>query len=493
VLFRTQWMERELAWEAREATSAMERANSDGSGGSTAANILIVDDDRELCETLVAALRRRGIFADCRHSADAALAALDEAPWDAIVTDINMSGMSGLALCERVVANRPDLPVVLITAFGSMEIAVAAIRAGAYDFVTKPFDVDVLALAIQRAVQHRQLREEVKRLREVVEKAPSVDCMIGTSPAILQVFELIERIGDTDASVLINGKSGTGKELVARALHQRGRRADGPFVAVNCAAIPEQLLESELFGHVKGAFTDARSARRGLMHKANGGTLFLDEIAELPLAMQPKILRALQERAVRPVGGDQEEPYDARIITATNRDLEAEVAQGRFREDLYYRINVVRIEVPPLRARGNDVLLIAQHMVARVAAQLGKRVKGLSSPAAAKLLAYGWPGNVRELENCIERAVALATFEQLTVDDLPEKIRNYRSDDLSIPGVQATELLPMEEVERRHLLRVLKAVGGSKSAAAQVLGLDRSTLYRKLEHFSSGSGGGRES
>jgi two-component system response regulator HydG len=230
------------------------------------------------------------------------------------------------------------------------------------------------------------------------------------------------------------------------------------------------------------------------MHKAHGGTLFLDEIAELPLAMQPKLLRALQERAVRPVGGDQEEPYDARIITATNRELEAEVAQGRFREDLYYRIHVVRIDVPPLRARGNDVLLIAQHFVTRVASQLGKRVKGLSSPAAAKLLAYGWPGNVRELENCIERAVALATFEQITVDDLPEKIRNYRSDDLSIPGVQATELLPMEEVERRHLLRVLKAVGGSKSAAAQVLGLDRSTLYRKLEHFANGTGGGgRES
>jgi len=289
-------------------------------------------------------------------------------------------------------------------------------------------------------------------------------------------------------SVLITGASGTGKELVARALHNRSRRRSaGPFVAVNCAAIPEQLLESELFGHVKGAFTDARSARRGLFLKAQGGTIFLDEIAELPLAMQPKLLRALQEHTVRPIGGSDEESYDARLITATNRELELEVKQGKFRTDLFYRINVVRIDVPPLRERGNDVLLIAQQYLTRAAAQLQKQVTGFSSAVAEKLLAYQWPGNVRELENSIERAVALAAYEQLAVNDLPEKIRDYRADDLSIPGIEAAELLTMEEVERRHILRVLKEVGGNKPAAAAVLGFDRSTLYRRLEHYGAGT------
>jgi len=449
----------------------------------TTANALLVEDDRDMGETLVAALRPRGFEVSWKSSADAALAVLDETAWDVVISDINMAGMSGLTLCERVVANRPDLPVVLITAFGHLDAAIAAIRAGAFDFVTKPFDVEVLALAMQRAVQHRALRDEVKRLREMVNHRPGLDDMIGTSPAMAQVFDLIDRIADTDATVFINGKSGTGKELVARALHQRGRRNEGPFVAVNCAAIPEQLIESELFGHVKGAFTDARAARLGLLLKAHGGTLFLDEIGELPLAMQPKLLRALQERKVRPVGGDQEESFDARLITATNRDLEQAVEQGRFREDLFYRINVVRIDSPALRHRGSDVLLIAQTFLTRGAAQLHKRVTGLSSAAAEKLLNYRWPGNVRELENCIERAVAVAAYEQITVDDLPEKIRDYQSDDLTIPGFEAHEILTLEEVERRHILSVLKAVGGSKSAAAAALGIDRSTLYRKLMHY----------
>jgi two-component system response regulator HydG len=394
-----------------------------------------------------------------------------------------MSGMSGLALCERVVANRPNLPVVLITAFGSLETAIGAVRAGAYDFVTKPFEPNVLALALDRAVRHRHLHEEVRRLREVVAKSAEMDGMVGTSPAMRRVFELVERVAETDATVLITGKSGTGKELVARALHKRGRRAAGPFVAINCAAIPETLLESELFGHVKGAFTDARAARRGLFLKANGGTIFLDEIADMPVGMQSKLLRVLQEKTVRAVGGEQEQPFDARLITATNRDIETEVEQRRFREDLFYRINVIRIDVPPLAARGRDILLLAQHFVTRASAQLSHPIRGLSSAAAEKLLAYGWPGNVRELENSIERAVALARGDEITVDDLPEIIRDYRSTDLSIPGVDPTELLPMEEVERRHILRVLKAVGGSKATAASVLGLHPSTLYRKLEHY----------
>ena len=447
----------------------------------TRARILLVDDDRELGATLVTALRRRGFGIEWKTTADDALTALSEGGWDVVVTDLQLTGMNGLALCERIVTNQPTLPVILITAFGSLDAAVGAIRAGAHDFVTKPIDVEVLAGAIGRATQRCTAHEALKRLPGVMAGGSAMDGIIGASPAIQQAFALTARVATTDTTVLITGESGTGKELFARALHGRSRRRGGPFVAVNCAAIPEPLLESELFGHVKGAFTDARSGRRGLFQQAHGGTLFLDEIAELPLAMQPKLLRALQEKKIRPVGGDQEEPFDARLITATNRDLEREVEHARFREDLFYRINVVRVEVPPLRQRDRDVLLIAQHFVSRVAAELDKRVTGLSTAAAARLLGYHWPGNVRELENCMERAVALAGHDQITVDDLPERLRDYRRFDLAEPTDAA--LLPMEEVERRHILRVLAAVGGSKAAAAAVLGLDRSTLYRKLDQY----------
>src|SRR5690606_2490159 len=303
------------------------------------------------------------------------------------------------------------------------------------------------------------------------------------SPAMRKVNDLIGRVAESDANVLITGESGTGKELVARALHMRSPRSGGPFVAVNCAAVPETLLESELFGHAKGAFTDARQARTGLFVQASGGTLFLDEVGEMPLGMQPKILRSLQERRVRPVGGNTEVPFDARLITATNRDLETEVAERRFREDLYYRINVVRIEVPPLRARGNDILLLAQHFIERAAQRSGKSVVGLVSAAAEKLLSYDWPGNVRELENCIERAVALTRFDQVTVEDLPEKVRNYQSSHIVVASDDPNELLPMQEVERRYIQRVLKSVGGNKTQAAKVLGFDRRTLYRKLDRY----------
>ncbi len=281
--------------------------------------------------------------------------------------------------------------------------------------------------------------------------------------------------------MLVTGESGTGKELVAKALHARSARSDGPFVAINCAAMPESLLESELFGHVRGAFTDARVARPGLFVKATGGTLLLDEIGEMPAGMQAKLLRALQERTVRPVGGDQEQPFDARIIAATNRDLETEVEERRFREDLFYRINVVRIHVPPLRARGSDILLLAQHFLERYAAQSRRPVVGMTSAAADKLLSYGWPGNVRELQNCIERAVALAQFDHVGLDDLPEKIRDYKTARIDVESNDPAELLPMEEVERRYIAKVLDAVGGNKTLAAQVLGFDRRTLYRKLE------------
>jgi two-component system, NtrC family, response regulator AtoC len=446
--------------------------------------ILIVDDDRDLCETLEQTLALDEFEATSRMSAEDALALLDTQDFDVVVTDLKLHGTSGLELCQRIVANRPDLPVVVITGFGSLETAVGAIRAGAYDFVTKPFKMEDIALTLERAVTHKQLCEEVKRLRTMVrEHDPSE--MIGSSEPMQKVDELITRVAGTETSVLVTGESGTGKELVAKAIHARSRRAKGPFVAINCAAMPEPLLESELFGHTKGAFTDARQAREGLFLHANGGTLLLDEIGEMALGTQAKLLRVLQERAVRPVGGDRETAFDTRIIAATNRDLDTEVAERRFREDLFYRINVVRIHVPPLRVRGNDVLVLAQRFIERFAAMHRTNVKGLAGPAAARLLAYTWPGNVRELQNCIERAVALARFEMLGVDDLPEKLRDHRPSRVIIDSEDPAELLPMEEVERRYVLRVLQAVAGNKTLAAQVLGFDRRTLYRKLERYGS--------
>ena len=455
-------------------------------------NVLIVDDDQSMAETLTKAMTRRGFVVTWKISAAEALKVLDEQDFDVVVTDLHMEGMNGFAFCERVVANRPDVPVVMITAFGSLDTAVSAIRVGAYDFITKPFDVETLRLTLSRAVQHRRLRDEVLRLRQVVSDTRGLDHMIGASAPVQKVKELIDRFADTDAALLITGESGTGKELVAHAVHRRGRSSTGPFVAINCAAIPESLLESELFGHVKGAFTDARAPRQGLFLKANGGTLFLDEIGEMPLGMQPKLLRALQERTVRPIGGDLEIPYEARVITASNRDLETEVAERRFREDLFYRINVLRIDVPSLRMRGNDVLFLAQHFLKQFSQRTTKDVVGLSPPVAEKLMAYSWPGNVRELQNCIERAVAFTRFGELTVDDLPEKIRNYRSSDVAIPGVDGLAIMTMDEVERRYITRVLQQVDGNKTMAADLLGLDRRTLYRKLERWGAAHEPGSE-
>jgi two-component system response regulator HydG len=443
--------------------------------------ILIIDDDRSMCEVLESELRRREFEVASANSAQDALALFEREDFGLVITDVNMAGMTGVDLCRQLVARREDMPVIVITAYANMETAVAAIRAGAYDFVTKPFDMDELALTIERALRHRALREEVKRLRKAVDGTQRFDDILGTSPAMLKMCELVTRVADTETTVLITGESGTGKELVAKALHSKSGRREGPFVAINCAAMPESLLESELFGHVKGAFTDARTSRPGLFIKASKGTLFLDEIGEMPAGMQAKLLRALQERTVRPVGGDQEQPFDARIMAATNRDLETEVEERRFREDLFYRINVVRIHVPPLRARGSDILVLAQHFLERYAAQSRRPVVGMTSAAADKLLSYPWPGNVRELQNCIERAVALAQFDQIGVDDLPEKIKDYKTARISVESNDPAELLPMEEVERRYILKVLEAVGGNKTLAAQVLGFDRRTLYRKLD------------
>jgi two-component system response regulator HydG len=445
--------------------------------------VLIVDDDQSVCELLEVMLRRHGLEVESRTSGLDAIELVAERDFDVILTDLGMPSLTGAELCERILGVRPEVPVIVVTANASLAAAVAAIRAGAYDFITKPIDMDLLAVTVARALQHAELRQEVKRLRRAVVESQRFGPLLGESAAMKRVFDLISRVADSDASVLIVGESGTGKELIARALHERSHRREGRFLAVDCAAMPPTLLESELFGHAKGAFTDARSARVGLFEQANGGTLFLDEIGELPLEMQPKLLRALQERKVRPIGGNTEVAFDARIVSATNRDLESEVTEKRFREDLFYRLNVVRLDAPPLRERAGDVLLLAQHFVERFAARSGKAVRGIHAAAAEKLLAYEWPGNVRELENSMERAVALLRFEDVTIDDLPEKIRQYRADRLIFATDDPSAVLSLDELERRYIQRVLTLVGGNKSRAADLLGLDRRTLYRRLERY----------
>ncbi len=444
-------------------------------------HILIVDDDRALCDALAVGLRKRGFAVEWRTSAVEAVEAHAASGFDAVVTDLNMGDSTGIDLCATIAARWSDVPVLVLTAFGSLETAVQAIRAGAYDFISKPVEMDVLAIALDRAVRSKRLHEEVKRLRDQVAHPPSRPSeLVGDSDAMRRVIDMVDRVADAEVSVLVTGESGTGKELVARALHARSRRAKGPFVAINCAAMPEALLESELFGHVRGAFTDARESRAGLFQQAGGGTLLLDEIGDMPVPLQPKLLRVLQERVVRPVGGSQEVPVDVRIVAATNRDLEEAIEERRFREDLYFRINVVQLPIPPLRARGADVLQLAQHFTVHYADRSGKSVLGMSPAAAERMLAYAWPGNVRELQNCIERAVALTRYDHVAVDDLPEKIRDYRSSHVLVAGHDPTELVPMEEVERRYVRRVMEAVQGNKTAAARVLGYDRKRLYRKL-------------
>jgi len=446
---------------------------------SSASAVLVVDDDQEMCEVVEAGLKQRNYSVTWKMTPAEALDLIDHQDFAVLLVDLHMDGMGGLDLCRAALAKRPDLVVVVMTGFGTMEHAIGAMRAGAYDFITKPVSMDALALTVDRAARYRAMSDELRRLRRhvVMHKLSNV---IGSSGPMQRVADIVGRVAETNTNVLITGESGTGKELVARALHDRSRRR-GPFLAINCAAVPENLLESELFGHARGAFTDARTSRAGLLVDADQGTLFLDEIGELPLGMQPKILRALQERKVRPIGTTQEVPFDARIVAATNRDLEHEVEQKRFREDLFYRINVVRIEVPPLRVRGNDVLVLAQYFLERMAARSNKKVTRLGRLVADRLVNYDWPGNVRELENCMERAVALTSFDEITIDDLPAKLKDYRPTEVDATCDDPKDLPPMHVVEERYMRKVLTAVSGNKTLAAKVLGFDRRTLYRKLE------------
>jgi DNA-binding NtrC family response regulator len=441
--------------------------------------ILVVDDDPDCANLLRDLLRKRGFVATAVSSGPECLGYLGAHPTDLVVTDVQMPEMSGIELCTTLRERHPEIVSIIVTGNSDIETAIEAMRAGAYDFITKPVAIDAVELAVSRALEHLAITRELKRLRGVSHRHRSIDGIPGDSVAIREMVDMIRRVAGSDASVLVTGESGTGKELVARAIHELSPRSHRPFVAVNCAAVPASLLESELFGHTRGAFTDAKQERKGLFVAARGGTILLDEIGEMPVEMQVKLLRVLQSRKVRPVGGDEEIAFDARIITSTNRDLEVEVTAKRFREDLFYRINVVQIAVPALRARPGDILSLAQHFINQVARRTRKPVRGMSPAAAQRLVDYDWPGNVRELENCMERAVALCRLDEITIDDLPPKLQRDAST-IALPGLP-DELRTMDEMKRRYLHHVLDVVKGNKTRAARILGMDRRSLYRRLD------------
>jgi DNA-binding NtrC family response regulator len=447
-----------------------------------AGSILIVDDEEDTASLLCEAMQRRGYTVETASSGRECLAKLRTLTVDVVITDVQMPGMTGVELCAALHERHPDLLPIVLTGIGDLDTAVAAIRAGAYDFLAKPVKTDALEVAVRRALDHLNVKNEVRRLRAVADRELPIKGFAGNSSALREMTDMIRRVADSDATVLITGESGTGKELVARSLHELSSRKAAPFVAINCAAMPAPLLESELFGHVRGAFTDAKTSRSGLFVQAGAGTIFLDEVGEMPLEMQVKLLRVLQQRTVRPVGGDTEVPFEARVVTATNRDLESEVDEKRFREDLFHRINVVAIEVPPLRARAGDVLLLANHVLEKIATRGGKPKLEITSDAARKLMDYNWPGNVRELENYIERAVAISDGKEIRIEHLPPKVLQYQSARLEITTDAPAEMITLAEMERRYVRQVLASLRGNKTHTARVLGIDRRSLYRRLEN-----------
>ena len=452
--------------------------------GPPAAHILVVEDDAAMRELLRETLDEEGHEVEVAAGGRAGIERVRRGGIDLVVSDVKMPDLDGLDMLREIKAVEPSPHVITITAFGSIDTAIRAVKLGAFDYITKPFEIDQLLLAVQKALSERALRSEVVRLRDEVNRAYGFDNIIGRSPAMQEIFGLIRRVASSAASVLITGESGTGKELVARALHFNSSRKARPFVPVNCAAIPDPLLESELFGHKRGAFTDARTDRTGLFVEADGGTLFLDEIGELSPPLQAKLLRVLQEREVRPLGANKSERVDVRVIAATNRDPEARLREGSFREDLYYRLNVIHLHLPPLRTRVEDILPLAEHFLARAVERADKGEVVLSEPAKKALLGYGWPGNVRELENVVERAVALAETGSVQLEDLPAGVRERRTQEDTL-AMALGQRLTLGELEREYIQRVVQAEGGNKTRAAQRLGLDRKTLYRKLEEYAA--------
>ncbi|HWP34033.1 MAG TPA: sigma-54 dependent transcriptional regulator [Thermodesulfobacteriota bacterium] len=450
--------------------------------------VLIVDDEADMVVTCQRILERAGF--ECLPATDAerGLALLEEARPDVVLTDLRMPGSDGLAVLARARELDPDAVVIVVTAYATIESAVEAVKAGAWDYLAKPFGADQLRLVVERAMRQRRLAEENRRLRDQLQSAYRFEGLVGKSRAIVQVLELVRKAARAEANILIQGESGTGKELVARAIHANSPRATGAFVPVDCAALPETLLESELFGHERGAFTGAVRTKPGLFEAAHGGTLFLDEIGELPMSLQAKLLRALQERQVRRVGGTRLIPVDVRLVSATNRDLAKEVAGGRFREDLFYRVNVIRIDLPPLRERKGDVALLAYHFLRQYAATRERPLEGVSPQALERLEAYDWPGNVRELQNVIERACALAEGPQIEVRDLPEPLRHSPAPPAAGGPTAPVTDRPLKVVkaewirnlERQYLVELLARHGGNISQAARAAGTDRKTIHRLL-------------
>jgi DNA-binding NtrC family response regulator len=448
---------------------------------SAGATILVVDDDREMVAVLCDVLQQENYTTLRAYAGAEALALIERDAPDLVISDLRMSGMSGHALQNELRRVAPDVPIIMITAFGSIASAVESIKLGAFDYITKPFGNEELLLVIGRALEHRQLRLEIKRLRGELAHSYGVANIIAASPKLTAVLRRIEQIADSNASVLLTGESGTGKDLLARALHYESQRCNHPFIAVNCAAIPENLIESELFGYVRGAFTDARQSRTGLFQAAGKGTLFLDEIGEMPLALQAKLLRVIEDKRVRPLGGNEEVAVDVRIVAATNADLELAMKQNRFRADLYYRIAMFVLPIPPLRERPEDLPLLIKQFAMRAAIEAGKPVPAIAPEATACLLHYAWPGNVRELQNAVHSAVILSRNGVITLDDLPPRVAGPEKTPGRIVEEAAIRKLSLAEVEREYIRKVLASVDGNKTEAAAILQIDRKTLYRKLE------------
>lgn len=441
---------------------------------------MVVDDDREMASVLCDLLGEAGYRALSANAAADALTLVNQNDPDLLISDLRMSGMTGHELQLELKRTSPNLPVIIITAFGSIPTAVESMKLGAFDYITKPFANDELLLVVSRALENRELRQEIRRLRGELARSYGLPNIVAADPKMMAVLEMLEQVADSPATVLITGESGTGKDLIARALHFSSSRRDAPFIPINCAAIPENLIESELFGFVKGAFTDARQGKTGLFVAARGGTLFLDEIGEMPLPLQPKLLRVMDDKRVRPLGATEETPIDVRIVAATNTDLDRAIDEGRFRSDLYYRIATVTLAVPPLRERPEDLPLLIKHFLVRASAEAGKPTLRVEPDAMESLMRYRWPGNVRELQNAIQRGIVLCRNDRLTVKDLPPRVVST--------GIPSTKLfedvvarrVSLDQVEREYVRSVLESVDGNKTEAAAILKIDRKTLYRKL-------------
>jgi len=451
-------------------------------GAKAAAKILVVDDERSMRELLAIVLRREGYEIVLAENGRTAVEALERGPFDLLVSDIKMPDMSGVDVLRAAKRIDPDVIGIMITAFASTETAVEALRMGAYDYLSKPFDVDELKIVVRNALERRQLKQENVLLKRALRTTHRFSNIVGRSDAMLSVFKLIETVAPTNSTILVTGESGTGKELVARAIHYNSMRRDRPFVALNCGALPETLLESELFGHMKGAFTGAASNKKGLIEVAEKGTIFLDEIGEMSPMMQVKLLRVLQERKFRRLGGTDELEATMRVIAATNQDLSKMVADGRFREDLFYRINVIPLHLPPLRDRTEDIPLLAEYFLTKYREQMDKPISGISQEALDHLEAYEWPGNIRELENVIERAVALEKTQAILLESLPEHIVRRVPKGPAAAGSLPESGFDLEEhvkgLEREYIAQALNRAGGVQVKAAELLGMSfRSFRY----------------